>query len=108
LRNFIVFLPNDGDIAPGVCGHSSVDQQSVQIDKRRQIDPRRAHGHPGASHGIKHPAGNRNHDPGRPLYLQKLTRRSLLHTADANFAPKIWVPTIVDFKLLPDMGRMNG
>ncbi|MEQ1864334.1 MAG: hypothetical protein ABL996_06735 [Micropepsaceae bacterium] len=38
LSNFIVYLPDDCDIVLGVCGHSSVDQQPIQFDKRRQID----------------------------------------------------------------------
>ena len=108
LSALIVFLPNDCDIAPGVCGIASSNQQLVQLDKRRQINAWCAHEHPGASHRIEHPAGNGNHDTGRPLHLKKLARRSLLYASHDDRAAKIWMPSIMDFKLLPDMGRMNG
>jgi hypothetical protein len=108
LSNFIVFLPNDCDIVPGVCGVASVDQQPIQFDKCRQIDAWRAHDHSGASHRIEHPTGNGNHDTGRPLHLKKLACRSLLYASHDDFAAKIWMPSIMDFKLLSDMGRMNG
>jgi hypothetical protein len=91
-----------------VCGHSSVDQQPVQLGKRSQINAWRAHDHPGASHRIDHPTGNGNHDTGRPLHLKKLARRSLLYASHDDLAAKIWMPSIMNFKLLSDMGRMNG
>ena len=108
LSAFIVFLPNDCDIAPGVCGVASGDQQFVQLDKRCQVDTWRAHDHPGASDRIEHPTGNANHDTGRPLHFKKLACCSLLHESHDDLAAKIGMPSIMDFKLLPDMGRMNG
>jgi hypothetical protein len=108
LRCVIVFLPNDRGIAPGVCGIGRHYQQSLQLDERRQIDVRRADGHSSANHRIEHPTGDRNHDAGRYLNFKKQTRRSLLHAPYGDFATKIGVPPIMDFQLLPDMGRMNG
>jgi hypothetical protein len=108
LSDFIAFLRNDCDIAPGVCGLTSDEQQPIQLDKRREINARRADCHPGANHGIEHPTGDGYHDAGRPLHLKKLARRSLLHPTHSNLATKIRVPPIMDFQLLPDMGRMNG
>lgn len=108
LSAFIVFLPNDCDIAPGVCGVASGDQQLVQLDKCCQVDTWRADDHPGASDRIEHPTGNANHDTGRSLHFKKLARRSLLDASHDDLAAKIGMPSILDFKLLPDMGRMNG
>jgi hypothetical protein len=91
-----------------VCGIGSAHQQPVQLDKRCQFDARRTHGHPTANHRIKHPIGNRDHDAGRAQNLKKLARRSLFHPPYADPATEIGVPSIMDFQLLADMGRMNG
>jgi hypothetical protein len=108
LRDCIAFLRNDYGIVTGVCGVRRTNQQPFQLDECGQIDARRAHGHRGANQGIEHPTGNRNHIAGRPLYLNKLTRRSLLHSAYRDLTAKIRVPPVVDFQLLPDMDRVNG
>jgi hypothetical protein len=91
-----------------VCGLDRTYQQPLQLDERSQIDARRANGHPGANHGIEHPTSYRDHDAARPLHFQKLACRSMLHSAYGDLTAKIWVPLVVDFQLLPDMGRMNG
>jgi hypothetical protein len=91
-----------------VCGVDRTYQQSLQLNERRQIDTRRANGHSGTNYGIEHPAGHRYHDAARPLDLQKLACRSLLHSAHGDLTAKVWVPPVIDFRLLPDMGRMNG
>ena len=83
-------------------------QQPLQLDERRDVNARRAHGHSSANDRIEHPISDRNHHAGRSQNLKKSTRRSLLHTPYADFAAKIGVPPVMDFQLLPDMGRMNG
>lgn len=108
LSDFIAFFRNDCDIAPGVCGVRRTYQQPLQLDECCRIDARRADCHPGANHRIEHPTGDGYHDAGRPLHLKELTRRSLLHPTHSNLAAEITVPPIMDFQLLPDMGRMNG
>ena len=102
-----MILPNDSGIAPGVCGVGGAHQQLLQFNKYREIHARRALGHRGANDGIKHPVSNGNnarwtHD------AQKSTRRSLRNTPDDDLAAKIGMPAVMDFQLLPDMGRMNG
>jgi len=91
-----------------VCGVGRAREQPLQIDERPQIDLRRTYGHPGANHRIEHPTGDRNHDARRSLHLQELTCRSMLYAADADLTPEIGMPTVMNFQLLPDMGRMNG
>ena len=86
---------------------ASAHQQPLQLDERRQINARRADCHPGANHRIEHPTGDRYDDAGRPLHLKKSARRSLLHATHRPCA-EIWVTPVMDFQLLPDMGRMNG
>jgi hypothetical protein len=35
-------------------------------------------------------------------------KRSLLHATHQDLAAEIWMIPVLDFRLLPDMGRMNG
>jgi len=91
-----------------VCALDRAHQQPLQLDERGQIDARRADLHPRANDRIEHPTGHRDHHAGWPLHLKKLACRSLLHSAYGDLTAKIWVPSVIDFQLLPDMGRMNG
>jgi len=107
-RSFIAFPPNESFIARRVSGRAGPYQHLLQCQQRRQINARRAHHHRRTRDRIEHPAGNADDDACRSLHLHKLAGRSLLHPPNKNLASKIRVPWIVDFQLLPDMGRMNG
>src|SRR5665213_503777 len=107
-RGSIVCLPNDDDIAPRVCGVVRPAQQPLQLDQCHDIDARRARGHDGAVNRVKHPAGHGDHNAGRPLHQEKLAARSLLNAAHEHPEAEIRMPTIMDVRFLPDMGRMNG
>jgi hypothetical protein len=104
----MVILPNDSGIAPGVCGVGGAHQQPVQFNKCHEIHARRALGHRGANDGIKHPVSNGNNHARRTHDAQKSPRRSLRYAPDDDLAAKIGMPAVMDFQLLPDMGRMNG
>jgi hypothetical protein len=104
LGDCIAFLRNDRNIAPAPCGIDRTNQQSLQLDECGEIDARAAKSHSGADDGIKLPPRH----PGWPQHLKKLPSCSLLDTTDSNLAAKIRVPPVMDFQLLPDMGRMNG
>ncbi|MEK4031617.1 hypothetical protein WOC76_21435 [Methylocystis sp. IM3] len=108
LGDCIAFLRNDRNIAPAPCGIDRTNQQSFQLDECGEIDARAAKSHSGADDGIKHPPRHRDHNAGWPQHLKKLPSCSLLDTTDGNLAAKIRVPPVMDFQLLPDMGRMNG
>jgi len=84
------------------------NQQSLQLHECGEIDARAAKSHSGADDGIKHPPRHRDHNAGWPQHLKKLPSCSLLDTTDSNLAAKIRVPPVMDFQLLPDMGRING
>jgi hypothetical protein len=92
----------------GVCGVGSASQQPVQLDERRQFDARPTNGHTSAGHRIKHPTCNTNHKASRPENLQKLAGRPLFNASYTDLATKIRVPSIINFQLLADTGRMNG
>jgi len=104
----MVILPNDSGIAPGVCGVGGAHQQPRQLNKCREIHARRAHWHCGANDGIKHPVSNGNNHARRTHDAQKSTRRSLRYAPNDDLVAKIGMPAVMDFHLLPDMGRMNG
>jgi len=104
----MVILPNDSGIAPGVCGVGGAHQQPLQFNKCREIYARRALGHRGANDGIKHPVGIGNNHARRTHDVQKSTCRSLRYAPDNDLAAKIGMPAVLNFQLLPDMGRMNG
>jgi hypothetical protein len=42
------------------------------------------------------------------LHAKKLARRPLFYATHQDLAAEIWMIPVVDFQLLPDMGRMNG
>ena len=83
-------------------------QLVAELAKRSQINPRWADCHCSTNHGIEHPTGDRYNDPGLSLHLKELPRRSLLHATHQNLPTEIRVVPVMDFQLLPDMGRMLG
>ncbi|MFO1427203.1 MAG: hypothetical protein U1F11_09550 [Steroidobacteraceae bacterium] len=104
----MVILLNDSGIAPGVCGVGGAHQQPLQFNKCREIHARRALGHRGANDGIKHPVSNGNNHARWTRDAQKSPCRSLCYAPNDDLAAKIGMPAVMDFQLLPDMGRMNG
>jgi hypothetical protein len=64
--------------------------------------------HIGAGEGIHHPARNRDNNARRALNLEKLADHALFYPPHADFQAEIRMPTIVNFPLFADMGRMNG
>ena len=104
----IAFLPNDSTIDSEVCGGGDAHQLAPQLAKRSQINPRWADCHRSTNHRIEHPTGDRYNDAGRSLHLKELARHSLLHATHQNLPAEIRVVAVMDFQLLPDMGRMFG
>ncbi len=79
----------------------------MQLNQLRYRDARRAEPHSGAGDGIEHPC--RHHDDYTGCYLDvsDLAAGALLNILPSNAAPIECVPAIMDFDLLPDMGRMT-
>ena len=65
-------------------------------------------GIPAANDGIEHPVCNGNDHARRTHNAQKSTRCSQRYAPDDNLAAKIGMPAVMNFQLLPDMGRING
>jgi hypothetical protein len=84
------------------------DQNLRQFYQRSHVNARRTDCHLCARDGIEHPVGHEQKNAGRIPHLYELAVRSPVNVVNNNLASKTRMPWIVDFQLLPDMGRMNG
>jgi hypothetical protein len=57
---------------------------------------------------IEHPASDEQQNADRIPHLYELAVRSPRNVVNHSLASKTRIPRIMDFQLLPDMGRMNG
>ncbi|TDY15540.1 hypothetical protein B0G81_8597 [Paraburkholderia sp. BL6665CI2N2] len=63
----------------------------------------------GRAHGrIQHPLRYYSHYTRVGLDVNYATAAALLDVPDLDAATIQWMPTIMNFNFLPDMGRMNG
>jgi hypothetical protein len=107
-QTFIAFLPNESTIARRFSGQASLDQRSLQFHQRGQINARNSHRHRRTRDRIEHPTCDAGDAARRTINQYELAGCSLLYPPNQDLAPEIGVPTVLDFQLLPDMGRMNG
>jgi hypothetical protein len=105
---FIDCLPCDSIIARGICGNSTQRDQPLEFRQRRKINLWLANFHIGADEGIHHPARNRDDNARGAFHLEKLTSPPLLYPPHDDLPAEIGMPTIMNFPLFADMGRMNG
>ena len=91
-----------------MCGTSNRRDQPLEIRQRRKINLWLANSYIGANDRVHHPAGNRDNNAGRPLDLEKLSCRPLFYLPHDDIPAEMGMPTIMNFPLLADMGRMNG
>jgi hypothetical protein len=108
LCSFIKFLPCDSIFAWGVCENSSLRDQSSEVQQHHEINLWLSTSHIRASEGIHHPARNRDNNARWAFDLEKLANRSLLYPPHPDLQAEIGMPTIINFSLFADMGRMNG
>ncbi len=57
---------------------------------------------------VHHPLRNRDNHPIRPLHLEELAGNTLLDPPHDDLPAEKGMPTVVNFPLFADMGRMNG
>jgi hypothetical protein len=104
----IWLLLDDVGIAIGASPKSTFKEQSVQIPQGARRNARRSEFHAGADTGVKHPSRQYRYDAWCDLDMDNTAANPLLAVLRAQTAPVKRVPTIVNFKFLPDMGRMTG
>jgi len=101
-------LPSESILAREVSVPAGSDQRLYQFYQRRHINAWRADCHLCARDRVEHPASDEQQNAGRIPHLYELAVRSPGNVVNNNLASKPRMPRIVDFQLLPDVGRMNG
>jgi hypothetical protein len=86
----------------------SINKKLMQITQRRDRDPRITKFHGRTYGGIEHPTCNRLDFATVGFDVDYSTSTALFNISNLDALSIQRVPTIVDFSLLPDMGRMNG
>jgi hypothetical protein len=85
-----------------------ISKQLMQIAQRRYSDSRLTRLHGRTHSRIQHPLRNHPHYTWISLNVNYATAAALLDVPDLDAATIQWMPTILNFNFLPDMGRMNG
>jgi hypothetical protein len=80
----------------------------MQFAQRCHGHPRVTGFHPRAHDRIKHPARYYPDYTSTRFNMDHAVATSLFNVSNLDSPPIQWVPTIMDFHVLPDMGRMNG
>ena len=80
----------------------------MQIAQRRYGDPRLTEFQSRTCDRIEHPTCNRLDFTAVGLDVDYLRTAPLLDISDLDALAVQWMPTIMDFDFLPDMGRMNA
>jgi hypothetical protein len=104
-QSFIAFLPNESFIARRVSGRAGPYQHLLQYQQHPQINARRTHHHLGTRDSIEHPACYGDDGACRPFHLHELPACSLLYAPNKNLAPKIGMPSVMDFQFLTRHGQ---
>jgi len=80
----------------------------MQISQGIHRDPRSSEGHAAADAGIEHPVRQRRYNAGLDLDVHHATSRASFAVVSAYASAVKWMPGIMDFNFLPDMGRMTA
>jgi hypothetical protein len=80
----------------------------MQISQGIHRDPRCSEGHTGADAGVEHPVRQHRYDARLDLDVHHATTRTSFAIVSSNASAVKWMPGIVDFNFLPDMGRMTA
>ena len=86
---------------------TTLDQELVKLKQRSKRYARGAQVHLRANHGIDHPSGSGNDMPRRDNEMNDPIVGAFLAVLAAKPASEIRMPAIMDFNLLPNMGRMT-
>ncbi|MER8996154.1 hypothetical protein [Mesorhizobium sp. M0678] len=98
---------HDDETIRGASPETAFDQELVKLKQRGKRYARGAQVHCRASHRIDHPGGSGNDMPRHDDEMNDPTVRAFFAVLAAKPASEIRMPTIMDFDLLPNMGRMT-
>jgi hypothetical protein len=102
-----LLLLDDGGIARGVSPETALDQQVMQVSQRRCGQARRAGRHSGARGRIEHPRRHHHDHAGLHFDVDELASGPPLRVVATNTPPLKRVPSVTNFDVLPEMGRMT-
>jgi hypothetical protein len=107
---FRILLPlDDKVIVPGASCETALDEQMMKLEQRRYCHTRRADRcHTGAGDRVQHPCGDCSGHAAHCLNVNNLPGGALFAVVSSDPVPIERVPPVMNFNLLPDMGRMNG
>ena len=80
----------------------------MQISQRIHRESRCSEGHAGADARVEHPVRQHRYDAGLDLQVHDATTRTLFSVVSAYASAVKWMPGIVNFNFVPDMGRMTA
>jgi len=80
----------------------------MQISQGIHRDSWCSDGHARADAGVEHPVRQHRYDAGLDLDVHNATSRALLAVVSSCASAVKWMPEIVNFNFLPDMGRMTA
>lgn len=101
-------LLNDAGIVQAACSPTAFRKELMQVGQCRHRNARRAELHAGANDRVEHPRRDDRYDAGSCLNVDHSTTAALLAAAKLDMTPVQWMPTVMDFHFMPDMGRMTG
>jgi len=104
----ILLLLNDGRTVLGASPETASDEQLMQLDQARDRHPRRPEPHPGADGRIEHPCRHHDDHARRHLDMNDVTAGPPLGRLTSNTPAMERVPAVMNFDVLPDMGRMTA
>ena len=79
----------------------------MQVDQCRQRAAWDADLQTAAGDRIQHPRRHNRHYTGQRLNMNDIARGSAFAVVAADMTPMKWMPSIVDNRIPPDMGRMT-
>ena len=80
----------------------------MQISQAIYRDSRCSEGHAGTDAGVEHPLRKHRYNAGFNLDVHDATTRASFAVLSAYASAVKWMPRIVDFNFLPDMGSMTA
>lgn len=86
---------------------SECNEQTVQVNQRRQRAARDTDLHASTRDRIQHPRSHNNHYAGQRLNMDHISTDSSLAVVTLDTTPMKRMPSIVDNHIMPDMVRMT-
>jgi hypothetical protein len=108
LGSGIGLLLSSDTVAGAVSTQTASPQKVIEISKRRDGCARHPDRHGRTGRGIEHPFGHNRENARQHLNVHEPTGLAAINPLDPDTPPEQCVPAVVDYKILPDMGRMDG